>query len=57
MGNITISIRRFEELLYKEAAYELKRQELKASGFVSTIDKLLFGISEEPTSCEADDDF
>lgn len=46
MENITISIRRFEELLYKEAAYEMKRQELMQAGFVATVDKVLFGISE-----------
>lgn len=48
MENITISIKRFEELLYKEAAYEMKRQELKTEGFVSSIDKVLFGIPEMP---------
>lgn len=56
METITISMRRFEELLYKEAAYEMKRQDLKASGYVTTIDKLLFGLYEEPTPA-ADDDF
>ena len=55
METITISIKRFEELLYKEFAYEMKRQELKASGFVATTDKLLFGLTEEPA--HAEDDF
>ena len=60
METITISIKRFEELLYKEAAYEMKRQELMRDGFVSTIDRILFGIPERPQGCEAtvaDDDF
>ena len=48
MENITISIRRFEELLYKEAAYEMKRQELKGDGYVSAIDRVLFQCPEEP---------
>lgn len=48
MENITISIRRFEELLYKEAAYEMKRQELMRVGFVSTIDRVLFQCPEKP---------
>ena len=52
MENITISIKRFEELLYKEAAYEMKKQELKTEGFVSSIDKVLFGIPEEPAHTE-----
>ena len=49
MENITISMRRFEELLYKEAAYEMKRNELKLSGYVSTVDKVLFQCPEEPS--------
>lgn len=53
MENITISMRRFEELLYKEAAYEMKRQELKRAGYVSEIDRVLFQCPEEP----AEDDF
>lgn len=58
MGNITIPIKRFEELLYKEAAYEMKRQELKASGYMGTTDKVLFGLCEEPAETEpADGDF
>lgn len=57
MENITISMRRFEELLYKEAAYEMKRRELKQSGFVSMIDGMLFGVSKEAEKPEADDDF
>lgn len=62
MENITISIRRFEELLYKEAAYEMKRQELKHAGFVANVDSVLFGVPIPPQGCEAnaeaaDDDF
>ena len=53
MENITISIRRFEELLYKEAAYEMKRQELKQSSYASAVDRVLFSVPEEP----AEDDF
>ena len=53
METITISIRRFEELLYKEAAYEMKKQEVKQSGYASAIDRVLFQCPEEP----ADDDF
>lgn len=45
---ITISIRRFEELIYKEAAYEMKRQELVKADFVSTLDSVLFQCPEEP---------
>lgn len=48
MENITISIRRFEELLYKEAAYEMKRNELKKAGYVTEIDRVLFGVPEVP---------
>ena len=50
METITISIRRFEELLYKEAAYEMKRQELKQAGYASSVDKVLFQCAEEPTA-------
>lgn len=57
MENITISMRRFEELLYKEAAYEMKRNELKQSGFVGHVDGVLFGVSKEAEEPEADDDF
>ena len=56
MENITISIRRFEELLYKESAYEMKRNELKKAGYVTEIDRVLFGIPE-PACKTADDDF
>lgn len=48
MENITISIRRFEELLYKEAAYEMKRNELKRAGYMSELDRVLFGVPEVP---------
>ncbi len=44
MENITISMRRFEELLYKEVAYEMKRQALMKDGYVSEVDKLLFSV-------------
>ena len=57
MENITISMRRFEELLYKEAAYEMKRNELKQSGFVGLVDKVLFQCPEEPVEAPAEDDF
>lgn len=53
MKEITISMNRLEELLYKEAAYEMKRNELKRAGYVTEIDRVLFGITEEP----AEDDF
>lgn len=48
MENITITVKRFEELLYKEAAYEMKRAELQTAGYVSMLDRVLFGIPEEP---------
>ena len=48
METITISIRRFEELLYKEAAYEMKRNELKKASFVTEVDRVLFGVPELP---------
>ena len=58
MENITISIRRFEELLYKEAAYEMKKQELKQSNYQSELDRVLFGIPAKPKGCEApEEDF
>ena len=44
MENITISMRRFEELLYKEVAFEMKRESLKKEGYVSEVDKLLFNV-------------
>ena len=50
MENITISIKRFEELLYKEAAYEMKRNELKRASYVPEIDRVLFGVPEESTN-------
>lgn len=55
MENITISIKRFEELLYKEAAYEMKRQELQDAGYVSMMDRVMFGIPETPAPAEEDD--
>ena len=57
MENITISIRRFEELLYKEAAYEMKKKELMGDKYVSMLDRVLFGIPEEPAASVADNDF
>lgn len=56
MENVTISVKRFEELLYKEAAYEIKRAELQSAGYVSSLDRALFGLPEEPTAA-VDDDF
>lgn len=56
METITISVKRFEELLYKEAAYEMKRQELKNEGYVSMFDRVMFGIPEVPAGCKASDD-
>ena len=56
MENITISIRRYEELLYKEAAYEMKKQELMGDKYVSMLDRVLFGIPAEPAPV-AEDDF
>ena len=53
MKEITITMNRLEELLYKEAAYEMKRNELKKAGFVSEIDRVLFSVHEEPAA----DDF
>ena len=52
MENITITVKRFEELLYKEAAYEMKKQELKGDKYVSMLDRVLFGIPEEPAHTE-----
>lgn len=49
MKEITITMNRLEELLYKEAAYEMKRNELKKAGFVTQLDRVLFGVSEEST--------
>lgn len=54
MKEITITMNRLEELLYKEAAYEMKRNELKKAGFVSEIDIVLFSVHEEPSKV-ADD--
>ena len=51
---ITISIKRFEELLYKEAAYEMKRQELQGAGYVPMMDRVMFGIPETPAPEEDD---
>ena len=58
MENITISIRRFEELLYKEAAYEMKRQELKQSDYTAELDRVLFSVPKVPEGYGiAEDDF
>ena len=56
MENVTISMKRFEELLHKEAAYEIKRAELQTAGYVSSLDRALFGLPEEPVPA-AEDDF
>ena len=48
MKEITITMNRLEELLYKEAAYEMKRNELKKASFVTEIDRVLFGVPELP---------
>ena len=42
MKEVIITMERLEELLHKEAAYELKRLEVKQSSYSSDIDKLLF---------------
>ena len=55
MKEITITMNRLEELLYKEAAYEMKRNEMKKASYISEIDRVLFGDPEEPAA--ADDDF
>lgn len=52
---VEIPMQRFEELLRKEAAYEMKRQELRQTGYISTLDKVLFQCWEE--SASAEDDF
>ena len=44
MENITISMKRFEDLLHKEAAVERKREALTKDGYVSEVDKLLFNV-------------
>ena len=49
-------MRRFEELLYKEVAYEMKRNELQKAGYVTEVDRVLFGVPEKTTAA-ADDDF
>ncbi len=60
MGTITISMERFEELLRKEFAYDLKKQELELhyglDGYVSETDRVLFEIGKKPEA-PADDDF
>lgn len=48
MKEITITMHRLEELLYKEAAYEMKRNELKKASFVTEVDRVLFGVPELP---------
>lgn len=55
MENVTISVKRFEELLHKEAAYEMKKQDLKMGGYIPAIDRMLFGITEEKPEAEKDD--
>lgn len=55
MEFVEITMARFQELLYKEAAYEMKKQELKRSSYVSEIDRVLFQHFEE--SAPAEDDF
>ena len=55
MKEVTITLNRFEELLYKEAAYEMKRMEVKNSSYASDIDKLLFGDTEKVAESEEDD--
>ena len=60
MENVTISVKRFEELLHKEAAYEMKKQDLKMGGYIPAIDRMLFGITEEKQEAEPEaekDDF
>lgn len=49
MKEITITMNRLEELLYKEAAYEMKRNELKKAGYVTEVDRVLFGVPEPET--------
>lgn len=56
MENVTISVKRFEELLYKEASYEIKRAELQSAGYVSSLDRALFGLPEKPQGCVAPDE-
>lgn len=56
MENITISMRRFEELLYKEAAYEMKVHEIMTTTcYVSEVDRVLFSVPEKPVEPEAED--
>ena len=56
MENITISIKRFEELLYKEAAYEMKVHEIMTTTcYVSEVDRVLFSVPEKPVEPEAED--
>ena len=55
MEMVEIPMQRFEELLRKEASYEMKKQELKRSSYVSEIDRVLFQCWEE--SASAEDDF
>lgn len=53
MNTVTISCERYEELIKKELAYEVRRAEVQQSSYKSATDVILFGI--EPA--KKDDDF
>ena len=55
MEYISMTIARYQELIRKEMAFDVRQAELREASFVSTADRILFKVDE--VQKPEDDDF
>ena len=55
MNSVTISLERFEELLRKEAVYDIKKFEVMQNDFSMSNDKMLFEVDLSARAVTEDD--
>ena len=53
METITISLKRYQELIRKEVGFDIRQAELREASWTSTADKIIFSVE----MVQEDDDF